>query len=73
MLKVAKSLRKKGFIIDYSYKLSPVKKQMARASKLNAEYAVIFGPDEVKAGNVKVKNLESGEEKVEEIDRYYDI
>jgi len=34
---------------------------------------VIFGPDEVKAGNVKVKNLETGEEKVEEIDRYYDI
>ncbi len=73
MLKVARSLRKRGFIVDYSYKLSPVKKQMARASRLNAEYAVIFGPDEVKTGKVKVKNLETGEEKVENIDSYYDI
>ena len=73
MLKVARSLRKDGYTVDYTYRLQPVKKQMARASKLNAEYALIFGPDEVKEGKVKLKNLNSGEEILKDISSYINL
>ena len=67
MLRTARNLRGKGFIVDYSYKLQPIKKQMARASKLNAKYALIFGPEETKLGKVKLKNLKTGEEILKDI------
>jgi histidyl-tRNA synthetase len=63
MLKIARALRRKGFSVEYAYKPGPVKKQMSRASKLRARFALILGPDEVARGDAVEKNMESGEEK----------
>ncbi len=70
MLKVASRLREKGYVVEYLYKLQPVKKQMARASKSGAKYAVIFGPEEIKNNRVKVKNMETGEEFEDDLFKY---
>ena len=40
-------------------KLTP---QLNEANELNIPYAVIFGEDELKAGQVNLKNLETREE-----------
>jgi histidyl-tRNA synthetase len=63
MLKIARSLRSKGYSVEYGYKLGSVKKQMSRASKLGSKTALILGPDEVARGEVVEKCMESGEEK----------
>jgi len=62
LLMTARSLRKKQLVVEYSYKNMSVKKQMARASKINAKKVLIFGTDELKEGNVVEKDLKTGEE-----------
>jgi histidyl-tRNA synthetase len=63
MLKIARSLRNKGYSVEYGYKPGPVKKQMSRASRLGSRTTLILGPDEVARGEVVEKNMASGEEK----------
>lgn len=41
-----------------------LKKQLDYANSLGAENIIFFGPDEVKSGQLKVKNLKTGEESV---------
>jgi len=62
IFKIARSLRKMGKSVEYSYKKLSVKKQMSRASRINARKALIFGIDELKEGKVVEKDLASGEE-----------
>jgi histidyl-tRNA synthetase len=62
LLKVARCLRRKGFAVEFSYNFSPLKKQMARASRSGATRALIFGEDEISKGKLVEKNLETGEE-----------
>jgi len=67
MLRVARALRKKGFSVEYTYRLQPVKKQMGRASRIPAQKALIFGTDEVSRGKLVEKELESGYESLVDI------
>ena len=67
MLRVARALRKKGFSVEYTYRLQPVKKQMGRASRIPAQKALIFGTDEVSKGKLVEKELESGYESLVDI------
>jgi len=67
MLRVARALRKKGFSVEYTYRLQPVKKQMGRASRIPAQKALIFGTDEVSKGKLVEKELESGNERLVDI------
>lgn len=67
MLRVARALRKKGFSVEYTYRLQPVKKQMGRASRIPAQKALIFGTDEVSRGKLVEKELESGNERLVDI------
>jgi histidyl-tRNA synthetase len=60
LLKTARALRKQGNRVEYAYSLMPVKKQMARGSKLHAKKALIFGEEEVREGKVIEKDLETG-------------
>jgi len=62
MMKIARALRKKGNSVEYTYRLIPVKKQMARASKSGARWALILGIEEIKKGMVVLKDLVKGEE-----------
>ena len=61
-LKIAYDLRKAGFRVEHSYS-GNLKKRMIKANKANAYKAVIIGSEELAAGNVTVKDLDSGEQK----------
>lgn len=62
LLRVARCLRRKGFAVEFSYNLSSLKKQMARASRSGAGKSLIFGEDEISKGKLVEKDLKTGEE-----------
>ena len=41
---------------------------MMKANKVNAEKAIIIGSEELAAGNVTVKNLDNGEQRMVSLD-----
>jgi len=59
---IAEMLRHKGLCVELSYK-GNAGKRMKRADKLGCRLAVILGEDELKAGLVTVKRLDSGEQR----------
>jgi histidyl-tRNA synthetase len=62
LLSAARHLRGRGLSVDFAYSSTSLKKQMARASKLGAHKALIFGEAEIAEGKVVEKDLASGEE-----------
>ncbi|AAC06477.1 histidine--tRNA ligase [Aquifex aeolicus] len=62
-LRVADILRKKGKVVEYSYRKGGLKKQLEFADKLGVKYAVIIGEDEVKNQEVTIKDMETGEQR----------
>ena len=63
LLGVARHLRSQGLTVEFSYNSSPLKKQMARASKLGSRKALIIGEQEISDGMLVEKDLETGREK----------
>jgi histidyl-tRNA synthetase len=61
--KIAENLRAKGsrVAVDFTYK--KIGDQIKSADKRGIPNVIVIGPEEVKSGKVKVKNLASGEEK----------
>ena len=55
-------LRRSGITTDYALKAANFGKQFKAADACGAKFALIFGDDENAQGNVKIKNLKSGEE-----------
>ena len=62
-LSIAYQLRKAGFRVEQAYG-GNLKKRMIKANKVNACKAVILGSDELAAGNVTIKDLDSGEQQI---------
>ena len=62
-LQIACQLRKAGFRVEQAY-VGNLKKRMMKANKVNAEKAIIIGSEELAAGNVTVKNLDNGEQRM---------
>ena len=62
-LQIACQLRKAGFRVEQAYG-GNLKKRMMKANKVNAEKAIIIGSEELAAGNVTVKNLDNGEQRM---------
>ena len=58
---LAQELRRDGFTVDIGYG-GNLSKRMKRANKLRARLAVILGEDELRAGTVTVRDLDSGEQ-----------
>lgn len=61
-LKLAEELRKQGISADFDLSNRKFGKQLERASKLGAKFAVILGEDELNTGTLTVKNLATGEQ-----------
>ena len=61
-LAFAASLRRRGASVNLSLSAQKPKKFFSRAGQGGAEFAVFIGPDDVAAGEVRVKNLGTGEE-----------
>jgi histidyl-tRNA synthetase len=63
LLGVARHLRSQGMCVEFSYSFSPLKKQMARASRLGSRKALIIGEQEISEGMLVEKDLETGKER----------
>ena len=61
-LGIAQKLRMNGISTEIYPDQSKVKKQLDYANKKQIPFAVIVGPDEMAAGHVALKNLNSGEQ-----------
>ena len=61
-LKLTEELRQKGYSCEFDLTNKKFVKQLEKASKV-AKYALILGEDELKAGEVTVKNLDTSEQK----------
>ena len=67
---IASNLRRKNFSCDYDYLSRSVKAQMREANKLNAKFVLFIGGDELKRGELNVKNLSNGEQQLIQIDDF---
>ena len=66
-LKFASALRARGEKVDLALSAQKPKKFFSRASQSGALYASFIGPDDVAAGTVRVKNLDTSIESTEEL------
>ncbi len=66
-LKIVESLRKKGYSVELDYSGRRLRKQMELANRLGARWVVIVGEDELKEGKVRVRDMETGEERLEDL------
>ena len=60
---IVTKLRNKGVIVETDYLDRSVKAQMKYANKLGVDFTVIIGQNEAESGLVKLKNMETGDEK----------
>ena len=60
--KITQKLRNHGLAVDFDLANKKFGKQLEKASKLGAKYAVIIGEDEIASGTLAVKNLVTGEQ-----------
>lgn len=61
-VRFASELRRSGLLINLSLGDKSIKSQMRQANALGAEYAFIFGEDEVRNGTVTYRDMETGEQ-----------
>ena len=54
-------LRKKNIKCDTDYLNRSVKAQMREANKLNSEFTLVLGENEIKSGNAQLKKMIDGE------------
>lgn len=59
---IAERLRNLGFITIVDVMERSLKKQLSYANEINADFAVIIGEDELKKGEVSIKDLRTGEQ-----------
>jgi len=62
-VQLVQELRNHGIRTDYDLKQRPLKKQLDYADSVKALLAMIVGPRELKEGNVRLKDMKTGEEK----------
>jgi histidyl-tRNA synthetase len=61
-IRIVEMLRAKGVWAEQSYGSASLKSQLRRADRLGAEFALIIGENELKAGNAQWKNMKKGEQ-----------
>ena len=61
---LVRSLRERGIPVEFSYDERSLKSQMKLANRLKARFTIIVGEDELKEKKVKVRDMESGEERL---------
>jgi len=63
LLALGHQLRASGLSVDYALTETAVGKQFKAASQRDSKVAVVLGPDEWKQGQVKLKDLNTREER----------
>ncbi len=60
----AQSLRRKNYSVEIDYLGRSVKAQMREANKLNSEFVLFFGGEELNSGKAQLKNMKTGEQEI---------
>ena len=63
VLPIARQLRRAGLSVEYAFEPGSVSKQFKQAGQRGARFSVVVGPDEWQRQSIKVKNMQTGEEK----------
>ncbi len=58
--RIAEDLRAKGLWVEPNYAGASLKSQLRKADRIGAEFALIIGENELKAGKIQWKNLKKG-------------
>ncbi|MFC1524767.1 histidine--tRNA ligase [Planctomycetota bacterium] len=61
--KLVRELRQQNISADMDYEGKSLKAQMRLADRLKAKYVVVLGPQEIKQGIVRIKDMADGQEK----------
>ena len=72
-LKTAIALRKKNFKCETDMLNRSVKAQMKEANRLNAEYAIVIGNEELESNEAKLKRMSDGIEIDVSVDKIYEL
>jgi histidyl-tRNA synthetase len=59
---IATTLRNEGMCVQFDTVGRGLKPQMKYANKIGALYTLVLGDSELETGNIKLKNMESGNE-----------
>jgi len=68
-LRAVQALRSAGLSAVFEYRDRRLGNQLKAADQLGARWAVIFGPQEVEAGQARIRDMSTGDERVEAFDR----
>jgi histidyl-tRNA synthetase len=60
--KLSQELRSKGYAVDFDLANKKFGKQIEKAAKIGAKYAIIIGEDELSSQTLTVKNLATSEQ-----------
>ncbi|MHB9040232.1 MAG: His/Gly/Thr/Pro-type tRNA ligase C-terminal domain-containing protein, partial [Melioribacteraceae bacterium] len=60
----AVTFRRKGLTVDLDYLNRSVKAQMREANRTNSKFVLLIGGDEFARGEVVLKNMSNGEQKI---------
>lgn len=72
-IKIVKELRDLNFVVEYDYSIASMKSQMKKANRSGAKHCIILGENEIDAGKVSIKNLETGIQVEENLDSIKDF
>lgn len=68
VMQLSKSLREYGYYAEYDMMGRSLKAQMKYANKIGAVFTVVIGDNEIADGKAKVKDMDSGEETLLDLD-----
>ncbi len=71
-LELSAEIRAEGYCVSIDTVGRSIKAQMKYANKIGATYTVVIGDSELESGTVKLKNMESSEEKEIPLDTFCD-
>ncbi len=69
-IKVLSELRKRGYTADIDLTGKGLSWQLRYADKIGAKYIIIIGDEEIKTGTLKLKNMQTGEQKIITMDYF---
>jgi len=69
VFEIASDLRIDNIKVDFDYLDRSVKAQMREANKLNSRFVLFVGGEEYSNGQIQIKNMETGEQKIYDADQ----
>ncbi len=70
-LQILKYLRDNNYITITNYENKSLKSQFKEADKLDSDYVIILGEEELKENKISIKNLKTSNQKIIELNNFY--